>query len=43
MAATEDHARLPQRHWNIVTFDGSVPGEEMLELIDHSYDLVVHG
>ena len=24
-----------------VTLDGSVPGEELLELIDHSYDLVV--
>jgi len=24
-----------------VTLDGSVPDEELLELIDHSYDLVV--
>ena len=24
-----------------MTLDGSVPGEEVLELIDHSYDLVV--
>jgi predicted DNA-binding protein (MmcQ/YjbR family) len=24
-----------------VTLDGSVPDEEVLELIDHSYDLVV--
>ncbi len=32
---------LNKRHWNTVTLDGSVPGEELLELIDHSYDLVV--
>ena len=32
---------LSKRHWNTVTLDGSVPDEEVLELIDHSYDLVV--
>ncbi|WP_021595226.1 MmcQ/YjbR family DNA-binding protein [Actinomadura welshii] len=32
---------LNKRHWNTVTLDGSVPGEEVLEMIDHSYDLVV--
>ena len=32
---------LNKRHWNTVTLDGSVPGDELLELIDHSYDLVV--
>jgi predicted DNA-binding protein (MmcQ/YjbR family) len=32
---------LSKRHWNTVTLDGSVPDEELLELIDHSYDLVV--
>ena len=32
---------LTKRHWNTVTLDGSVPDEEMLELIEHSYDLVV--
>ena len=32
---------LSKRHWNTVTLDGSVPDEEMLELIEHSYDLVV--
>ena len=31
----------PKRHWNTVTLDGSVPDEEVLELIHHSYDLVV--
>ncbi|MFI0372286.1 MmcQ/YjbR family DNA-binding protein [Actinomadura sp. 1N219] len=32
---------LNKRHWNSVTLDGTVPEEELLELIDHSYDLVV--
>ena len=32
---------LSKRHWNTVTLDGSVPDEEVLELVDHSYDLVV--
>jgi predicted DNA-binding protein (MmcQ/YjbR family) len=32
---------LNKRHWNTVTLDGSVPEEEVLELIDHSYELVV--
>lgn len=32
---------LNKRHWNTVTLDGSVPDTEVLELIDHSYDLVV--
>jgi predicted DNA-binding protein (MmcQ/YjbR family) len=32
---------LSKRHWNTVTLDGSVPDEELLEFIEHSYDLVV--
>jgi predicted DNA-binding protein (MmcQ/YjbR family) len=32
---------LNKRHWNTVELDGSVPDEELLDLIDHSYDLVV--
>jgi len=34
---------LNKRHWNTVTLDGSVPDQEVLELLDHSYDLVVAG
>jgi predicted DNA-binding protein (MmcQ/YjbR family) len=34
---------LNKRHWNTVALDGSVPGEEVLDLIAHSYDLVVAG
>jgi predicted DNA-binding protein (MmcQ/YjbR family) len=32
---------LNKRHWNTLTLDGSVPDDEVLELIDYSYDLVV--
>jgi len=32
---------LNKRHWNTVLLDGSVPEEDVLELIDHSYDLVL--
>jgi predicted DNA-binding protein (MmcQ/YjbR family) len=32
---------LNKRHWNTVALDGSLPDEELLELIDHSYELVV--
>jgi predicted DNA-binding protein (MmcQ/YjbR family) len=34
---------LSKRHWNTVTLDGSVPDLEVLELVDHSYDLVLAG
>src|SRR5947208_14862245 len=32
---------LNKRHWNTVELDGSVPDEELPELIDHSYELVL--
>lgn len=32
---------LSKRHWNTIQLDGSVPDEELLEMIDHSYELVV--
>ncbi|WP_028925019.1 MmcQ/YjbR family DNA-binding protein [Pseudonocardia acaciae] len=32
---------LNKRHWNTVVLDGSVPDDELLEMLDHSYDLVV--
>ena len=34
---------LSKRHWNTITLDGSVPEDELAELIDHSYQLVVAG
>jgi predicted DNA-binding protein (MmcQ/YjbR family) len=32
---------LSKRHWNTVALDGSVPDDELLDLIDHSYQLVL--
>jgi predicted DNA-binding protein (MmcQ/YjbR family) len=40
-AAITPGYHLNKRHWNTVELDGSVPGGELLELIDHSYELVV--
>lgn len=34
---------LSKRHWNTITLDGSVPHDQLLDLIDHSYELVVAG
>lgn len=30
-----------KRHWNTVELDGSIPDDELREMIDHSYELVV--
>jgi len=40
-AAVTPGYHLNKRHWNTVALDGSVPDGELLELIDHSYELVV--
>ena len=32
---------LSKRHWNTVMLDGPVPHDELLDLIDHSCELVV--
>ena len=32
-----------KQHWNSVYFTGSIPRDLVLELIGHSYDLVVQG
>ena len=40
-AAISAGYHLNKRHWNTVTLDGSIPGDELLDLIDHSYELVV--
>ena len=31
---------LNKKHWNTVRLDGSIPAEEILEMIDESYDLI---
>ena len=30
-----------KKHWNTVVLDGSVPDDEVHELVDHSYELVL--
>ena len=34
---------MNKKHWNTVSSDGSISLDLFLELIDHSYDLVVSG
>ena len=34
---------LNKRHWNTIELDGSVPEDEILDLIEHSYELVAAG
>ena len=34
---------MSKKHWNTIIFDSKLPKKELLELIDHSYDLVVSG
>jgi predicted DNA-binding protein (MmcQ/YjbR family) len=29
-----------KKHWNTITLDGSIPDDEIVELIQHSYELV---
>lgn len=40
-AAVTAGYHLDKRHWNTITLDGSVPDDELLGLVDHSYELVV--
>lgn len=39
--AVQPGYHLNKRHWNTVTLDGSIPDDQVCEMIDHSYDLVV--
>ena len=34
---------LNKRHWNTVVIDGTIPPDEINEMIDNSYQLVVNG
>lgn len=38
--AIQSGYHLNKQHWNKVTLDGSVPDNEILWMVDHSYDLV---
>lgn len=33
---------MNKKHWNTVLFDGSVSDKLILELVDHSYDLILN-
>lgn len=41
--AVQPGYHMNKRHWNTVIVDGSIPPDELYEMIDHSYDLVVKG
>lgn len=34
---------MNKKHWNTVQIEGNLPTRLLVELIDHSYDLVVNG
>lgn len=42
-AAVTPGYHLNKRHWNSVLLDGEVPDDEVADLIDASYELVVKG
>ncbi len=42
-AAVQPGYHLNKRHWNTVTLDGSIADDEIREMIDASYALVVKG
>lgn len=40
-AAVAPGYHMNKRHWNTVTIDGTIPNDEIWEMVDHSYNLVV--
>jgi len=34
---------MNKKHWNTILIDGSISDDEILEMIDHSYDVVAKG
>jgi len=40
-AAVQPGYHLNKKHWNTIVLDGSVPDDELEELIEHSYAIVV--
>lgn len=40
-AAVKPGYHMNKTHWNTITLDGTVPQDELLGMIDDSYDLVV--
>lgn len=41
--AVQPGYHMNKQHWNTITVDGSIPEDELLEMIDDSYELVVRG
>jgi predicted DNA-binding protein (MmcQ/YjbR family) len=42
-SAIEPGYHMNKRLWNTVTIDGSIPDEEIRQMVDTSYNLVVKG
>lgn len=42
-AAVTPGYHLNKQHWNTIQLDGSIPDEELQDMINHSYDLVFKG
>ena len=41
--AVQPGYHMNKKHWNTIALDGSIPSDEIAEMIDMSYDLVVKG
>jgi len=42
-SAVKPGYHMNKKHWNTIIFDGSIPYDEILSMIDDSYELVVKG
>jgi predicted DNA-binding protein (MmcQ/YjbR family) len=40
--AVQSGYHMNKKHWNTITIDNSIPENELLGMIDHSYQLVVN-
>jgi predicted DNA-binding protein (MmcQ/YjbR family) len=41
--AVQPGYHMDKRHWNTVTVDGSIPDEDIIDMIEQSYALIVKG
>jgi len=41
--AVQPGYHMNKKHWHTIILDGSIPNDELLAIIDDSYDLVVKG
>ena len=41
--AVQPGYHMNKKHWNTITLDSSIPDDEILGMMDHSYNLVVSG